>query len=421
MKQVIWLCNVPTPKASEAFGWDVTSVGGWMFWLSERLGKSTEYKLNLIFKSNNVKEVIKKEYDGINYYAIPNFTPDIKKYSKKCEKTFEEIISSIKPDIIHIFGTEYSHTLAMINASIHLNVLEKCVISIQGLVSVYAKYYFGNLDEKEKKTVSLRDILKLNTLLLQKKNFEKRGIYEKEALKKVCNVIGRTDWDKALTKQFNPEVSYYFNNENLRDSFYENEWDYNKCQKHSLFLSQGHNPLKGLDVLLKALPQVLKYYPDTKVYVAGYKNTSKIKKSSYEKILMRLIKKNKLENNIEFLGMKNEKEMVDEYLRANLFICPSSIENSPNSVGEAMLLGTPVIASYVGGTSNLLKDKEEGYLYQSDADYMLAYYIIDLFTNIDKARSFSKKAREHALSTHNREKNFNELLKIYEIIIKNSN
>ena len=376
-------------------------------------------KSSKIYKEGG--RIIKKEYEGINYYAIPNLSLNNNRYSKKIENSFVEILSSIKPDIIHIFGTEYSYSLAMVNASIRVNMIEKCIISIQGLVSVYAKYYFGNLNEIEKKIKSLRDIVKLNTLSIQKKNFKIRGQYEIEAIKKVSNVIGRTDWDKALTKQINPNIIYNFNNENLRDAFYENEWNYEKCQKHSLFLSQGHNPIKGLDVLLKALPQILKYYPDTKVYVAGYKNNSKIRASSYEKIIGKIIKKNKLENFVDFIGEKNEKEMVDEYLRANIFICPSSIENSPNSVGEAMILGTPVIASYVGGTSNLLKDKEDGYLYQADADYMLAYYIIDLFTNIDKAKTFSKNSRTHAKETHNREKNFKELLKIYEKVIENKN
>ena len=95
MKEIIWLCNVPTPKASEAFGWKPTAVGGWMFWLSERLGKNKYYKLHLIFKSKNVKNIIKKEYEGINYYAIPNLSLNNNRYSKKIENSFVEILSSI--------------------------------------------------------------------------------------------------------------------------------------------------------------------------------------------------------------------------------------------------------------------------------------------------------------------------------------
>ena len=49
MKQIIWLCNIPTPKASKAFGWNETAIGGWLFWLSEQIGKLEGYKLNLFF------------------------------------------------------------------------------------------------------------------------------------------------------------------------------------------------------------------------------------------------------------------------------------------------------------------------------------------------------------------------------------
>lgn len=421
MKKIVWLCNVPTPKASEAFGWSAFSVGGWMFWLSQQFEKMDDYQLHLIFISNDTKDVAVKEYDGIYYYAIPNFTLDSCNYSETVEGIFMDLLSNIQPDVIHIWGTEYTHTLAMINASSKGNMLEKCVISIQGLVSVYAKYYFGNLDSKEKRIISLKDIVKFSTLSMGKKKYEKKGIFEQEALKKVKNVIGRTDWDKALTKQFNPEVNYYFNNEVLRSSFYQKEWTYENCKKHTIFISQAHSPIKGLDVLLKALPEVLKYFPDTKVFVAGHKTKSKIKQTSYDRILSKLIKKNKLEHAVEFLGMRNEEEMLNEFLKANIFVSPSAIENSSNSIGEAMLLGTPVISSYVGGIGNLLEHNKEGYLYQSDADYMLAYYIIDLFQNVEKAKQFSKNARAHALKTHDKDKNLSDLLKIYDNIMKTSN
>ena len=67
--------------------------------------------------------------------------------------------------------------------------------------------------------------------------------------------------------------------------------------------------------------------------------------------------------------------MKERFLKSNVFVSPSTIENSPNSLGEAMLLGIPCISSDVGGVKNLLKHEEEGYVYQTDAPYMLAYYV----------------------------------------------
>lgn len=63
--------------------------------------------------------------------------------------------------------------------------------------------------------------------------------------------------------------------------------------------------------------------------------------------------------------------MKQEYLNANVFICPSSLENSPNSLGEAQILGTPCLASYVGGIPDMMFGNE-GYLYRFEEIEMLA-------------------------------------------------
>ena len=62
-----------------------------------------------------------------------------------------------------------------------------------------------------------------------------------------------------------------------------------------------------------------------------------------------LIKSTGLERKVTFLGRISASQMREEYLKCGMFVCPSSIENSPNSLVEAALMGAPVIASRVGG------------------------------------------------------------------------
>lgn len=64
----------------------------------------------------------------------------------------------------------------------------------------------------------------------------------------------------------------------------------------------------------------------------------------------------------------------------------------------------------------MLKHKEEGFVYQTDAPYMLAHYVCEIFENEDLALKFSKNAREHALTTHDRDANTRRLIEIYEKI-----
>ena len=137
---------------------------------------------------------------------------------------------------------------------------------------------------------------------------------------------------------------------------------------------------------------------------------------AYTVYLTDLAKKLGVLDRIQYIGSLSEEEMCKQFLKSNVFVSASAIENSPNSVGEAMLLGVPTIASYVGGTKDLLTEGIDGYLYQYDAPYMLAGYIDSIFSDDCLANKFSVNARAHAMETHSREKNYQQLMNIYKSI-----
>ena len=85
-----------------------------------------------------------------------------------------------------------------------------------------------------------------------------------------------------------------------------------------------------------------------------------------------------MEKHVVFVGSLNAQDMVKEYLQANIFVCPSSIENSPNSLGEAQILGVPCVASFAGGIPDFMKGNEE-FLYRFDDVQMMAERICRIF------------------------------------------
>ena len=91
-----------------------------------------------------------------------------------------------------------------------------------------------------------RDFIKQDNLKQQQSKFIKHGAFEIKALQKVKHIIGRTTWDRACAYQINPDAEYHSCNETLRDEFYKHNWDINNCEKHSIFVSQGSYPIKGL-------------------------------------------------------------------------------------------------------------------------------------------------------------------------------
>lgn len=125
--------------------------------------------------------------------------------------------------------------------------------------------------------------------------------------------------------------------------------------------------------MLRAMPEILRAFPDAHLYVAGNDLTrtdslyAKLKISSFSKYIKKLIVEYKLVNKVTFTGSLNEQQMKERFLKSNVFVSSSTIENSPNSLGEAMLLGMPCVSSDVGGVKNLMKHEEEGYVYQADA------------------------------------------------------
>lgn len=419
--KILWLTNIMMPEVSELMNQSPSPFGGWLINTSKALSLQEHIELSIAFPMIHLTYVKQLYGNKINYYAFPPIQMN-DEVSMRNNINLKNILKEVQPDLVHIFGTEFAHSCAMVNICRALGV--ETVITIQGLVSIIAKHYTANIPVKIQHKFTFRDFIKQNNIRQQQKDFERRGLLEIEAIQKTNHIIGRTTWDQACSSQINPHTTYHFCNETLREVFYQNKWRLEECERYSIFMSQATYPIKGLHYMLEALPLVVKKYPQTKLYIAGPDITAsrsikeKFQKTSYAKYITDLIKKNNLKNHVFFTGLLNEKQMCDRYLKSNVFVCPSSIENSPNSLGEAMILGVPCVASDVGGVSDLIVNRVEGFVYQADAPYMLAYYIGEVFRNDELALNFSRNARTHALKTHDAVTNTNCLNKIYENILK---
>ena len=417
--RVLWLSNILFPEVCNELKITPTVFGGWIHSGAIILTNvNPEIKLAVACLYNGEKLLVIDKYSTL-YYLIPQKGGNLI-YNPLLEKYFKEIKTKFCPDIIHIHGSEYPPSLAYIKACGSDNV----VVSIQGLVSNFCTHYLGGISEKEMKSnISIRDYLRNDSLFQQQKRMEQRGSYEIELLKNVKHIIGRTFWDLSNVWAINSKAEYHFCNETVRSSFYEKRWNLKNCNKFSIFLSQGHYPIKGIQQIIKALPIILEHFPETKVFVAGvdYMNVPWYLRNGFVKYLKKLMKKNHvLENQINFLGILNEKQMVEQYASSHVFLCPSAIENSPNSVGEAQLVGIPCVASYVGGTMDMIKDGETGLLYRFEEISVLAKQICRIFGNEKLANSLSENAHNVAFLRHDRIKNANQLNLIYKQILNES-
>lgn len=412
--KVLWITNIVFPEAQSLLtgAEDLKASGGWMLGAANALLDRQDVELHVATTSRNVCKLNMLKGLKITYYLIPYGKGNIK-YNSEYEHYWRQIKSIVQPDIVHIHGTEFSHGLAYMKAC----GVDNVVISIQGLTSAYYYYYYGIIKSEIFRNITFRDIIR-GTVLREQRKFKERAKYEIEMIKMTHHIIGRTSWDKSRCWAINPLVKYHFCNETLRSEFYSgNHWEYEKCIKHSIFLSQAGYPIKGLHQVLKAIPLILREFPDTTIRIAGGDITKtdtfkeRLRLSGYGKYIKGLILRNGLHDRVIFTGNLNASEMKQEYLRANVFVCPSSIENSPNSLGEAQILGTPCIASYVGGIPDMMRGNEE-YLYRFEEIEMLATKICNVFANGMNQTDM----RETAHTRHDSEVNTAQLLHIYKSI-----
>jgi len=411
--KILWVIAPMLPQIAKLTGSPQQFAGGWLYSVCDGLLSDEANELFVCYRSDG-----REQRGNSGRLSYESFDQDTLRYSQQTEQKFVEILLREQPDVIHVWGTEYPHTLAMANACEQAGMLNRMVVSIQGLCSVIAWHYAAGLPQRVVRGTTFRDLVRRDSIYRQREKYVVRGAFETAALQKTKHVIGRTDWDRACVRQINPGAAYHFCDETLRDAFYYGQWDVNACKRHTIFVSQGNYPVKGLHKALAALVFLKKDFPDVRLITTGEDPRGaslqkRLRRSSYAKYLAKIIGAWGLDDHVGFAGMLSAEQMKQQYLNAHVALTPSSVENSSNSVGEAMLLGVPVVASYVGGTPDLMNHKTEGFLYPFDAPYMMAEYIRRIFSDDALAKKLGENGRVRAQKRHDAARNLSDLNGIY--------
>ena len=428
--RVLWVVNLMLPVFAQANGYEASVREGWLAGLYQALKeRSGEVELSVAVPSPAGVDINpRQELDGARWYVFCEDLAHPEKYDTSMEARFAEICTDLEPDIVHVFGTEFPHARAALMAAQGRNC--STLIGIQGFCGGIAEAYMAGLPESIQRSATFRDVIKRDSLADQKKKFEARAENEKRALLLAGNITGRTDYDRQAAYGINPKAPYYSMNETLRKEFYSGAvWSAGNAVPHRIFMTQGDIPLKGFHHMIEALSILKKKYPDVSLTVAGNSViTGKgsriplfLKIGEYGAYLRKLIGKYDLWENITVAGSLGALQMKEQYLSANVFVCPSVIENSPNSLGEAMLTGVPVVASKTGGIPSMVTDGKEGMLVPPGDPEALAAAVTQMFREPVIAGIYGENARARALVTHDPEKNTRRLFEIYNALIADKN
>lgn len=371
-------------------------------------------------------EAQKKEIDDITYYSIHiKKNENIRNMSEKLASRYLWAINDFQPDIIHIHGTERNFGLLrkFVDAKIPI------VCSIQGILSpCYDALKYSIAGVGLRKYKSLKNWLGRGGDYFNLKRWKSSIPIELEIFRINNYFIGRTMWDKAHLKAMNSSAIYFRGEELLRDEFYTQKWHIDTCERHRIFISSAGYSLKGAHILLKAAAILKQEYPDLKIVApltTMDMNSSYLKdyliNDDYANYLKSLIKKYSLENNVEFVRRFSAMEMAIENSKAHVFVLASFMENSPNGLGESMMIGVPSVASLVGGVASMVKDNESSLLFPAGDHALLAYQIKRIFSDDTLAMKLSREAQTIAHKRHNIEQTTQQYLTIYSNIIEQEN
>jgi phosphatidylinositol alpha-1,6-mannosyltransferase len=216
--------------------------------------------------------------------------------------------------------------------------------------------------------------------------------------------------------QINPKFQIL----NCRQNF-ESHFDMiRKLQNKKVILSLGRLiRLKGYDLVLKALPEVVKKVPNLIYLIVGEGET--------ENELKDLTKKLNLKKYVIFAGAVkgSEEARAPYYALADVFVGPSReiqhknykhVESFGIAYLEAQAAGKPVIATRIGGIPEAVLDNQTGILIPPDNPKALAQALIKLLTDEELARQLGEQGRERVKREFDWEKQVGKIVKILDFI-----
>lgn len=418
--KVFWITNIPIGRiAVELFN---KPMGGlWMDAMLVQLRKTGKVEF-AIATTTPTKETIQKEYDGINYYLLPGgHAVYYKRPESEAMAEWKSIFEKEKPDVLQIWGTEYSHAVPALKVAKEMGI--PSVVYIQGVMSAIEKYADGLVKTSTRmRYITLRDLYRNQLWLNQNGWFKKRAKVEKQILELSGNIVVENNWAEWMCKAVNPGLGVFKIPLNINEVFFEKKWDVEKMEPHSIICNASGTAYKGLHVLLDALVLVKKECPDVKLYVPGGSCIVKgIKqrqsKPGYWSFITDKIKKLGLEKNVIFTGYQTPVQLADRLAKSNVFALCSSVENHSSSLKEAMAVGTPVVASQVGGVTEYLEEGLNGCSYRYGEYECMAGAIKMLFADKEQCLQLSNAARKTMRECSNDDIN-GMILSMYELLKK---
>jgi len=348
--------------------------------LVEGLRKLNGMEIHII----TCKDQVKKSYTISEKPVEIHYFPEQKRFGNITSNVLDtwrikRKIEEIKPQIIHCFEqSKYSY------ASLQTNF--PTIMEITMLVSEEAKFSKG---------------------LIGRVRVNRIAFIERFCLKRAKDIIIISPYVKEKIRE-KTKASFHYRPNPIKNEYFMLE---NSEEEKVLLFAGRVVESKGIHILLQALTKVKSLIQDINLKIAG-----KIVNKVYFNFLTDYIEKNDLTENVQFLGLLSERQLLNEYAKCSIFVMPSFHETFCNTVAQSMAAGKPVVASRVGGVASYLKDGETGFIVEPGDAQKFGDKVIELLSNKDLRNNMGKKGREYA-SRFKIDNVARQNHRIYEIVV----
>ena len=374
--KVLWFSPIPVSSRNGVSN----CGGGWIFSLESAVAVRGDVELGIAFLHDSAPD--RERHGNVAYYPMRrprSFLDKIDRFFRISRQDRLElelcrrVVDDFRPDVIQVFGTESSFGLIARETDVPV------VIHLQGLMGPYMNAWippgYRMWDYASRGSANpLRVALGLRAIAFNRHAAEReRGIMHS------CKAfMGRTEWDRAYVSLHAPQARYFTCWEALRPCFYEpGQWT---PPTMPMFVSTISGPLyKGHDMVLKTA-RTLKDSGlcdfEWRVFGVGDFRFAERKTGVRASDV-----------GVRPMGVATAEELKDALLHASVYVHPSYIDNSPNSICEAQVLGVPVVAANVGGVSSLFASDRSRCLVPANDPLMAAARMREAIRNPDPFRS----------------------------------
>lgn len=331
-------------------------------------------------------------------------------YSKNNKQKMKETLEEFKPDIVHLNNFQRQLSSSIVEAINEKNIpivftahdvqaICPAIVMLDNNKNVCEKCmngkYINCIKNKCVKNSTLKSVLGA----IEGKYYRNKKIYKE----KIDYIITPSEfYRKKMIEDGIDEnkIEVIHNFINIED--YNIETTNNNYALYVGRLSKE----KGILKLVEAFSRL----DNRKLYIAG----DGPEKNEIE----RIIKEKNLQNNIKLLGFLKQEEVKKYISEASFVVIPSIwYENCPYSILETQAIGKPVIGANIAGIPELVKDKENGLIYDYDNVDELEKSMKLLFENEKLANEYGENAKKYAKNNYDKEIYYKKINNIYEKIV----